>query len=161
MFYALSFIHHLPLCKIAALCYTIHEAHADVIGCAPLCVRPVMAGNDSEQSVVVGVIRDLTTRLEAYERHADQERKQFQETVVQLVSNLRRDMHRAITPIQIDQIEHARTHDADRVERSNRQAETDRRMSDLQHDIRQLRYLLIGITCLMAIAVGILVVRFA
>lgn len=125
---------------------------------------------DPEQNIVVGVIRDLTTRLETYQRQNDEGRREFQERVMAIVSDLRRDVNRAITPIQIDYQDHRRTHEAretaeavrfetDRTERSNRQAETDRRFGELHAELRQLRYVIIASFALVAIAMGILAAR--
>jgi hypothetical protein len=126
---------------------------------------------DPEQNIVVGVIRDLTTRLEEHERLNNKGRHEFQERVMAIVSELRRDVNRAIIPMQVDHQDHRRSHEsersdqtarveAERTERSNRQAETDRRFTELHAELRQLRYFIIGSFALIAITVGFLVARF-
>lgn len=116
--------------------------------------------DQQEQSVVVGVIRDLTHRLEEYEQRADTKREIFQETIMANFVDFRNTMNRAIIPMQVDHQDHRRTHDADRTERSNRQTETDRRFGALHDDLRRLQFLLVGVIALMAIAVGLLAARF-
>lgn len=133
-------------------------------------------GNDStedrrDHSVVIGVIRDLTARLEEYQHKNDEGRREFQERVMAIVSELRRDVNRAIVPMQVDHQDHRRSHEAretaettrieaDRTERSNRQAETDRRFGELHAELRQLRYIIIGAFALVAVAMGVLIARF-
>ncbi len=112
-----------------------------------------------EDRIVVGVIRDLTARLEEYEQKNAANRETFQAAITAIVTNLRKDMHRAIAPIQLDQSDHRHTHDADRIERSNRQTETDRRFADLHRDIRRLEHLVILTLVLMAVGVAIVATR--
>jgi len=73
------------------------------------------------ESVTVGVIRDLTQRLERYEKHADAEREELKRYVEQLLFDFRKNVHESIGALQLNDMDHRRTHDADRIERSNRQ----------------------------------------
>lgn len=77
-----------------------------------------LSDDDADTSVVVGVIRDLVQRVETYQQHADDERKQLIETVNGTVEAMRKDVFRAIVALQLDASQHRDEHSAERKERA-------------------------------------------
>lgn len=96
---------------------------------------------DENTSVVVGVIRDLTKRVDDYEERSSHDRASFKESIEAGMIALRRDFHKALAPLQLDNIDHRKVHENDRLERIDRQKTTD----DNFKDVRKLIYLVIGL----------------
>lgn len=100
-----------------------------------------MNEDDATTSVVVGVIRDLTKRVDEYERDSKDDRAAFKATIEQSLVDLRRDFHRALVPLQLDNTDHRKVHETDRIERIERQTVNDSNFKD----VRTLIYLVIGL----------------
>ena len=77
-----------------------------------------MTNDDDETSVVVGIIRDLTKRVDDYERKSSADRQAFKTAIEENMIQLRRDFHAALAPIQLNEIDHRRVHETDRNERA-------------------------------------------
>lgn len=100
-----------------------------------------MVTDDENTSVVVGVIRDLTKRVDDYETTSKADRADFKASIEAGLVQLRRDFHAALAPLQLDNIDHHRVHENDRKERIERQATNDNNFKD----IRVLIYLAMGL----------------
>lgn len=74
--------------------------------------------SDDDDSVMVGVIRDLVRRVESYQQHADDEREKLNATVNATVEAMRKDTYRAIIALQLDASQHRDEHSADRKDRA-------------------------------------------
>lgn len=118
-----------------------------------------MAPNNDDPGVdvVVGVIRDLTKRVDDYERESKADRANFKETIEAGLVQLRRDFHAALAPLQLDEIDHRKVHENDRKERIERQATNDNNFKD----IRVLIYLLMGLLIGLLIIGGIIMIYWA
>jgi len=77
--------------------------------------------NDRRDHDVVNAVLDMSRTVEESVNHGDKARAQLQATVEGIVAALRTDVHRAIVSLQIDQVDHRKAHEADRVERITRQ----------------------------------------
>jgi carbamoylphosphate synthase large subunit len=89
--------------------------------------------DDAYAREVIRVVADLTKRLEDHTRTRDEAFKQLQETVEGVVVSMRKDVHKAITSLQLTNSDHSKTHDADRVERAARQVAVDGQMSEIRY----------------------------
>jgi hypothetical protein len=114
---------------------------------------------DQSDSVTVGVIRDLIKRVTDYERNASDDRQAFKATIEASLVQLRKDFHVALSPLQLDNMDHRRGHEADRTERAarqaandldrvSRQAAVDSQFDSFRRDLRLLSAL-IGISLLL------------
>lgn len=112
--------------------------------------------DDGSNSVVIGVIRDLTKRLETYERSSSNERAAFKRSIEANLVQVRKDFHNALSPLQLDNIDHRKTHENDRVERIERQSAYDGSMNVIRVALLIMGGLLVGVLVLLAI--GIIVV---
>lgn len=76
--------------------------------------------NDEEfhTSAMVSAVRDMSRKLEEYTRHADEERKQLQESVNATVEAMRKDVYKAIISLQLNDAQHRDEHMAERHERA-------------------------------------------
>jgi len=79
-------------------------------------------------SAMVDAVRDMTRKLEQFQRHADDARKTQRNELLNLIESLRKDVYRAISALQLDSSQHRDEHAADRqrqaadaIERINRQ----------------------------------------
>jgi hypothetical protein len=81
--------------------------------------------DDDNNSVTVGVIRDLIKRVTDYEVRSQEDRAAFKATIEASLVQLRKDFHVALGPLQLDNIDHRRRHEADQLERVTRQAAND------------------------------------
>ena len=114
-----------------------------------------LSEDDKTTSVVVGVIRDLTKRVDDYEANSSADRADFKATIEASIVQLRRDFHAALAPIQLNEIDHRTVHENDRKERMDRQAANDANF----RAIRSLIYVLIGLVggfLVIGIVVGML-----
>lgn len=106
--------------------------------------------DDGYAREVIHVVHDLTKRLEEYTQAGDDSRQQLQRSVEATVAALRQDVHKAITSLQINQVDHKASHEADRIERTTRQILVDAQLG-------QIRNWLIGGLAGIVLIVGILV----
>lgn len=94
---------------------------------------------DEVENIVVSVIRE-------FERKQDAFRHELLAKVTGLEDNfvgLRRDMHAAIAPLQLNQISHDQDHADDKKERVEKQAENVQRFQEIRRDIRDIRIILV------------------
>jgi hypothetical protein len=110
--------------------------------------------DDAYAREVIRVVADLTKRLEEYTRTRDEAFSQLQTSVEGIVVALRTDVHKAIISLQLNNSDHTKTHDADRVERAARQVQVDGQMTEIRYwSIAAL----VGIVAIGAFMVGWLV----
>lgn len=112
------------------------------------------ATDDGYASAVIAAVHDLTILVEEHKRGGEESRQQLQTTVEQMVAALRQDVHKAITSLQLGQVDHKTAHEADRVERANRQVAVDLQMAEIR---KWLIWGLIGIVAIGAFLIGWLV----
>lgn len=110
-----------------------------------------------DDSLTVGVIRDLIKRVETYEQNSSADRAAFKASIEAGLVQLRRDFHAALAPLQLDEIDHRKVHENDREERITRQATNDNNF----RDIRVLIYLLMGLLIGLLIIGGIVMAYWA
>lgn len=89
--------------------------------------------DDAYSREVIRVVADLTKRLEEHTRSRDEAFKHLQTTVEGIVVALRTDVHKAIISLQLNNSDHSKTHDADRVDRAARQVAVDKQMSEIRN----------------------------
>ena len=80
---------------------------------------------DDNTSVTVGVIRGLVADVAELKRLFEDDRAAARAQIESAIVQLRQDFHRALGPLQIDNMDHRRAHEADRAERVARQTATD------------------------------------
>src|SRR5882724_2637575 len=120
--------------------------------------------NDDEyekgkESVTVGVIRNLIDRVTEFEEHNKHDRAQMRHAWESSIVQLRKDFHTALSPLQLDNIDHRKTHEADRMERVQRQAENDKNLYALRIALWILAGLVAGMILLLLIAIVFVVVK--
>jgi len=121
---------------------------------------------EGSNSVVIAVIKDLTKRVEEYEKNSSSDRAEFKASIEASIVQLRKDFQRALTPFLMDSIDHKRIHEDDRrdaiaqqqklleyqnreaLERTQRQAIVDRRFTILT----------IGLVVLVVLVVFLLII---
>ena len=81
--------------------------------------------DESNTSVTVGVIRGLVADVAELKRLLEDDRDAARAQIESAIALLRQDFHRALGPLQIDNMDHRRAHEADRAERVARQMATD------------------------------------
>lgn len=69
-------------------------------------------------SAMVDAVRDMSRKLEQYQRHADDERKKMLGDVNATVAGMRQDFWKTTIAIQRDQAQHRDEHTAERKERA-------------------------------------------
>lgn len=118
--------------------------------------------SDYDNSLTVGVIRDLIKRVTDYEQHSADDHAAFRATIEGSLVQLRKDFHSALSPLQLDNIDHRRGHETDRLERVARQAANDKSFESLRGVLRLLT-VLIAVTLLVLLisAVLLLFLRYA
>jgi hypothetical protein len=118
--------------------------------------RATMSNLDDDRYAreVIRAVGDLTKRLEEHTSTRDAAFKQLQETVEGIVVALRTDVHKAIISLQLNNSDHSKTHDADRVERAARQVQVDGTMKEIRN---WSIWALVGIVALGAFIIGWLV----
>ncbi len=89
--------------------------------------------DDAYAREVIRVVADLTKRVEEHTKTGEESRKQLQDTVEAIVVALRTDVHKAIISLQLNNSDHSKTHDADRVERAARQVQVDGAMKEIRN----------------------------
>lgn len=110
--------------------------------------------DDGYANAVIQSVRDLTALVEEHKREGVESRQQLQTSVETMVAAMRQDVHKAIMSLQLGQGDHKTAHEADRVERANRQVAVDLQMAQLRNWVIAA---LIGIVALGAFIVGWLV----
>jgi hypothetical protein len=103
---------------------------------------------------VIRAVGDLTKRLEEHTRSRDEAFKHLQTTLEGVVVALRTDVHKAIISLQLNNSDHTKTHDADRIERAARQVAVDGTMKEIRN---WSIWALVGIVAIGAFIVGWLV----
>lgn len=107
-----------------------------------------MPDEEHHTSAMVTAVRDMAVKLEQHTRNGDEARSQLQQTVEAVVAALRQDVHKAITSLQLNQVDHKSSHEADRIERATRQQTVDTQMGQRQQavdvQLAQIRNWLIG-----------------
>jgi len=106
--------------------------------------------DESNTSVTVGVIRALVADVAALTRLLEDDRAAARAQLDLAIVALRQDFHRALGPLQLDNMEHRRAHDSDRNDRIVRQMATDLATSSIQ---RTLLFLGIMIAVLLLLGV--------
>lgn len=112
------------------------------------------APDDGYAAAVIDAVRDLTVLVEEHKRSGEESRQQLQQTVEQMVAALRQDVHKAIMSLQLGQGDHKSAHEADRIERTNRQVTVDLQMTQLRN---WMVAMLVGIVAIGAFLIGWLV----
>ena len=77
-----------------------------------------MPSDDDHPSAMVAAVRDMATKLELYQQHADYQRTKLMESVNLTVEAMRKDVFATTSRIQLDISQHKDEHTADRKERS-------------------------------------------
>ena len=79
-----------------------------------------MSPSDEEfhTSAMVAAVRDMSRKLEEYQKHADEERDKLLASVNATVEAMRKDVFRVIVNLQLDASQHRDEHAAERHERA-------------------------------------------
>lgn len=118
--------------------------------------------DDRSTSITVGVIRDLITRVDTFERNSSEERAAFKETIEASIVQLRKDFNAAITPINLHIYDHRKEHINDEKDRIDRQRTYDINFAQIRTIILMLAVLVIILTVLVVIGltiIGIIIYR--
>lgn len=89
--------------------------------------------DDGYAQAVIETVRDMQRIVEEHTRAGNDSRLQLQASVEQMIAALRTDVHKAITSLQLGQVDHKAGHEADRIERANRQVQVDLQMAQLRN----------------------------
>lgn len=89
--------------------------------------------DDGYAHAVIETVRDMQRVVEEHTRAGNESRLQLQKTVEGLVAAMRTDVHKAITSLELGQVDHKAGHEADRIERTNRQIAVDVQMAQLRN----------------------------
>jgi hypothetical protein len=111
--------------------------------------------DDGYAQAVIDTVRDLTMRVEEHKRSGEESRQHLQTSVEQLIAAMRQDVHKAITGLQLGQVDHKAAHEADRIERANRQAQVDLQMSELR---KWLMGAIVGIAIIVGLLLGAIII---
>lgn len=118
--------------------------------------------SDYDNSLTVGVIRDLIKRVTDYEQHSADDHAAFRATIEASLVQLRKDFHAALSPLQLDNIDHRRGHETDRLERVARQAANDKSFESMRNTLRMLTIMIAVTLALLLIgALALLILRAA
>ena len=107
--------------------------------------------------MTVGVIRALVADVAEVKRLLEDDRASTRTQVELAMVALRQDFHRALGPLQLDNMEHRRTHDADRNDRIVRQMATDLATSSIQRTLLFLGIMIAVLLLLSLIGAALLV----
>lgn len=103
--------------------------------------------DDGYAHAVIETVRDMQHLVEEHKRAGDEGRATLLATIEAMVAALRTDVHKAITSLQLGQVDHKAAHEADRIERVTRQAQLSAELASIR------KWMIIGLVGI-ALAVG-------
>lgn len=111
----------------------------------------MLPNEDGYAKEVIRTVAELSSKFEQYTHDGDEARKELKASVEGTVVQMRIDVHKAITALQLHQSDHGKSHEADRIERTNRQGVVDTQFTQIRN---WLIGTLIGIVLIAGVLVG-------